>query len=747
MTWFGLRLELLGHWALKHYRLVGVVVAVLTFAAALMLPSITFDGNTDNLLQSNRRSYVEYQEFLSQFPTVASSVVLHITDQNAPLISKAGIEKLNQLQIDVSFLDQVEQVTSALSLRWFSSRDGAYVPVLPPNIRDDAAVTQAIEDATRHLPELTTLLSVEADAALFVIVLSDGSSIADHELDRFMDDLDTVIEDSGLRARRGGLGAVRHDVVSALKSDQFRVTALGTLLGVGIAFALFGNWTAVVLSNIPAMVSVIWTLGVMVAMRQPLDPLTTILPVFASILTFADGLHLVSNVRRRIVGGEKADNALEIALAEVGPATALTSITTAVAFASLVLAGAPLVDLAIFGVIAVSLSFLSVIIVLPVLGRFLAAGLERSSARGLALGRWIMPVVNRTAFERPLFVAVAAGACVAVLLLGRGIHSPNIDLSDYLSKSSEAYQAEAAIAQDFGGAERLYVSLPLPAGARFDHPDARRAIHKAHTAIETLMGEGRVTSLAGAWRGIGADDQLPDDIALEIERSSGFVSDDRQHVLLVATVEGLRPAQETVDLHSKLSQLPALADATITGPSVMNAFEASHVIGQLKFGLVLAAVLAAGLVGVVCRSGRIFAAVLLANVLVVLLIEVSAFAVDRPADFALYVALTIAIGVGIDDAVHLINLYLRQPESRPRTQALRLSINHAAPALMGATIVLCTNLMVTQFSALPVVSFIGLTVAAALAAALISNIVVLPAVLLVGNNEGDQPIPEKNLGL
>jgi len=737
MTWFGLRLELLGFWALNHHRMVAFIVAAFTFASVVAIPSITFEGNTDNLLQSDRRGYVEYQAFLSQFPTVASSVVLHIKGGGEPLISKSGIDKLNQLQIDVSFLDQVEQVTSALSLKWFDSNAGTYVPVLPLNHRDDAAVRQSIEDASRRLPELTTLISIEADAALFVIVLSGGSSIADRELEQFMEELDIVIADSGLDVRRGGLGAARHDVVSALKSDQFRVTVMGALLGVAIAFVLFGSWTAVVLSNVPAVVSVIWTLGVMAVMGQPLDPLTTILPVFASILTFADGLHLVSDLRQRIASGEKADSALARALSEVGPATALTSVTTAVAFASLVLAGEPLEDFAFFGVIAVGLSFLSVMVVLPILGKLLAGGLERSTARGLAIGRWIVPVAERTAIERPILVVLAAGACVALLMLGRGFYTPTIDLSDYLSESSEAYQADGVIARDFGGSERLYVSLPLRATERFDHPDSRQAILNAHTAIEELVGEGRVISLVGALRELRTGDQLPEDIFHEIVRSSGFVSEGRDQVLLVATVKGLRPAEETVDLHTRLSGHPALADATITGPSVMNAFEASYVIGQLKFGLVFAAIVAAGLVGAVCSSGRIFAAVLLANVLVVLLVEAFAFAVGRPADFALYVALTIAIGVGIDDAVHLINLYTRQPKQYPRIAAIRSSIDRASSALVGATIVLCVNIMVTQLSALPVVSFIGLTVAAALAAALLSNIVVLPAVLMAGNNRRD----------
>ena len=223
---------------------------------------------------------------------------------------------------------------------------------------------------------------------------------------------------------------------------------------------------------------------------------------------------------------------------------------------------------------------------------------------------------------------------------------------------------------------------------------------------------------------------MPEELAHEIRRAPAVMSDDGRTVLLSGMIKGLLPAGEVIDLYNRLTALPELKGASITGPAVMTAIENSYVIQQLKLGMLLAAVLAAGIVGLVCRSVRVFAGVFLANLLVVLLVEAGVWATGRLADFALFVALTIAIGVGVDNAVHIVNLHLRRAPSVTSSGSLGEVLELVAPALTASTLVLSAYILVTQFSALPVVNFIGVAIAVTLLVALVSNVVVLPATLV-----------------
>ena len=120
----------------------------------------------------------------------------------------------------------------------------------------------------------------------------------------------------------------------------------------------------------------------------------------------------------------------------------------------------------------------------------------------------------------------------------------------------------------------------------------------------------------------------------------------------------------------------------------------------------------------------------LANLLVVLLVEAGVWATGRLADFALFVALTVAIGVGVDNAVHIVNLHRRRGQAVSSHESLRKVLDLVAPALTASTLVLSAYILVTQFSALPVVNFIGVAIAITLLLALVSNVVVLPATLV-----------------
>lgn len=733
---FGFGLEQIGLWALSYPRFAGAVILLVTVAALSMLPSLKFDGNTANLLRSDRAGFTEFEDFQAAFPAAASSVTLHIQRQNGKLLSKTGLDELAELQLEISFLDGVDEVVSPFSLRHFDPVTKQFVTVLPEAFEDDADVSRQIQRGLDLLPELGAMVSIEGDAALMVIALTDGEALTDVELNAFFDELNAVVHASNFTILKAGLGAVRAELFTALVQDQIFVTLMGIFFAGVIAFVIFRNLRAVLLSNIPATLSVFWTLGFMAAMDQPLDPLTTILPIFASILTFADGLHLLSHWRRELAAGVDPQTAIRRVVHEVGPATSLTSVTTALALASLAVAGQPLYDLAFFGAMTVTIAFFSVIVVLPVLCRFMSGGVEDLGTGGLNFGKGIVPLAQQTAVRAPAFIVACTLLATALLLVVHANIPSSMDLADYLAKSSESHRAEEAIIEDFGGSDRIFLMMPLRKGVSYAEPETGQQVLKAHRALEEILGPAQVLSLAQIWRAIPEGEPIPDEIQSAIERSAGTVSVDGDHVLLVGIVEGLLPASEMQALVHRIGAHPAFEEAVITGSSVMIAFEASHVIDQLKLGLLLAAALAAGVVGAVCRSFRIGVGVLLANLFVVLLIEAGVAASGRAADFALFVALTIAIGIGVDDAVHIINLYLRKKDKLTPSKAILAAIDRSAPALMGSTFVLCTNMMVTQFSALPVVSFIGLTVSATLALALIANVIILPAVIVLVLRQG-----------
>ena len=95
------------------------------------------------------------------------------------------------------------------------------------------------------------------------------------------------------------------------------------------------------------------------------------------------------------------------------------------------------------------------------------------------------------------------------------------------------------------------------------------------------------------------------------------------------------------------------------------------------------------------------------------------------------VALTIAFGIAIDNAVHLINVHDAElREGKEPRHALSRAIEEVGPALTAGTVIICVSVLVTQISGLPVVPVLGQLMIATLVVALLSNLLILPANIL-----------------
>ena len=165
-----------------------------------------------------------------------------------------------------------------------------------------------------------------------------------------------------------GMPQIRSSIVRALIQDQTVLTTAGIVLGCLVAWFIFGDMKAALLCTVPAFLSVIWILALFAGTEVKLNFFTTALPALALIIAFADTIVLF--FKWQLLSGTVATlEGLRSAIRQVGPASSLTSITTALAFGSFAWADSDTMDtLAFFGVASVSLAFIAVIIGLPLAG-------------------------------------------------------------------------------------------------------------------------------------------------------------------------------------------------------------------------------------------------------------------------------------------------------------------------------------------------------------------------------------------
>jgi hypothetical protein len=387
----------------------------------------------------------------------------------------------------------------------------------------------------------------------------------------------------------------------------------------------------------------------------------------------------------------------------------------------------------------VALAFLAVIIGLPVVAHW---AMRFSLIRpGKVRKPAFQGIGNRfVTFVWPRPAAIAALAIVAVIVLSF-VHSrvrPEYLIADYLPTDAETRQAEL-LANEVGGRAQIFLSVPsADAGTSFSPANMAR-LDEVEAIAATMFARDHIFSLRTLARGV-KDEAALDNLAKEFARAppndrNSYRSRDGSRLLISVRISSeqsiVTTLQQVKALQTKLDRLSYGKDVVITGFEVLMAQEFSHLIDQLRTSLLIAIFLGVAIIGVATRSWAMAIVALTPNLLPIFSVELLVWLKGGVINISEVIALTIAFGIAIDNAVHVVNVYRTERRvGKEPPEALRLSMIEVGPALAASTVIICTSSLVTQASVLPMVPVVGKLMIATLLVAFFSNMVILPANIL-----------------
>lgn len=738
-----LGLERLGLLALRYPRTSGLLVVAATLLGLVQIfASLAFDGSFNRMLEGKNPAYVEFIAFERAFHTFSNDEVILV---RAPsLKTAAGFERLRDLQIELNFAEEVGGILSVFSLSRATADGKTLEPLLPESFADDATLRSTIAELAIRQPAVRSLYDPDAGAAVMVVIPKPGND-ASAGLDP-----DAVQKIKDLIAREGGADldvsfvgrpAIQRALISGLQRDQITLTAFATLMCAIISYVMFRTLTAALLCTLPPLIALAWYLGLQAAFGVKIDFLTTIIPVLLMVLTFADGLHLYFDWRRRCDAGDEPLQAIATAVSAVGPACVLAHVTTGVAFLALVAtSNVALIGMALAGILAITIGFIVVMVALPVAAHF-AVTLQAP------IGPLALPVLQGLARPglyalRRFSRAIVLGSTAATLpLLAVHLFAPaQYSLIDYVPFDAKVRDGIHSVDRIFGGSSQIFIALDRDtAGNTLSTAEIDR-LRQIETAIDGIVGQSRTMSIAAA-RNSAATDTTPPPDTLTLPPPGAHpllqwvISRDRTRLLMSTFISQKLSAADTSRLVARLERAIAAAApgarVSLTGPAVVHAAVVPDLITDLRHGLVGSILVSVIIMGLAFRSWRLGLACLVPNILPILLAEIGILVAWGGIDMTSAVALTIGFGLAVDDSIHLLNRYVAEPErERHPVQAMRRALQAVSPALVATTLVLSCGMLATFFSTLPTVGLFGGVMIGILVAALACDIFILPATAL-----------------
>ena len=457
---FGFGLERIGLAALARPRLFGFFLVLVTAIAGWHVPRVDFNGSLMSILPDSSKTYLEYQEQKEEFRDFSRDVAVIL--KSPRLFTASGLEDLRSIQLELALVDGVSGTASLFSIPDPDPQTGELGEFFPPYLEDDEQALSLLSRLLERFPAASNLVAMEEQSALIVVALDLGEDDARNARAygslREIKSAVSGIAPADFEIKYAGLTPIGLTILDTLVRDQVRLTVLGLVLGALVAIVLFRNLSAALVCAIPPALTAIWSVGLLSMMGISINYLTTVLPTLALVLAYADGIVLYHCWNRENAGHAAADSErmienLSFAVRRIGPATALTSITTAVAIASFTISpNTAMVEFGWLGVVFITFAFFAVITALPV-SAFLVVKLRWAKPGKSHIPEF--PFLTRFAIAAGRHAYLVAGIAIiaaALMFLLHNLLQAEYRVTDYLPTKSETLTAETVANEIFGGA-------------------------------------------------------------------------------------------------------------------------------------------------------------------------------------------------------------------------------------------------------------------------------------------------------
>ena len=296
------------------------------------------------------------------------------------------------------------------------------------------------------------------------------------------------------------------------------------------------------------------------------------------------------------------------------------------------------------------------------------------------------------------------------------------------------------IANDaFGGRSFVFVLVPTAGEGGMRLAENRERIQNVDELLSSGFPGSQVLSLDALLKRFTNPDALARIVELletaPDETRRRYISKDGAQMMVALRTPSHQSILETraqLDgMKTILSELPYSEEIVVTGFPVLLAQEFTALVEQMRQSLLIAVALAVAMIGLSTRSIKLALVSAIPNLLPILLVEGMLFIRGGYINITEVVALTIAFGIAIDNAVHVINAFrVERNTGVSEREALRLAIQEVGPALASSTLIICAAVAVMLTSSLPTIPVIGGLIIIILVIALVSNLLVLPATIL-----------------
>jgi len=751
---------------LRNRYLVLLLIGIITAFLASQMKYMKFSYTEANLLPENHEANLEYNKFLEIFGEEGNLVILGVKDST--IFTPQKFNAWNNLVKQFNGLEEISFTLSIADIKKLKkdtkNRKFVLEPLFDKKPKSTEEVLAIKKQLFENLPFYENLLFNKETGTLQTAIYIKKEIIntpkrRDFIYKQLIPIVENFEESYNVDIRISGMPYIRTLNAQNIQ-DEILLFVVGALLITAVIFFFFfRSFRATFITLLVVIIGVTWAFGFIGWFRYEITVLSALIPPLIIVIGVPNAVFLINKYQQEIKKHGNQAKSLQRVISKIGNATLMTNITTASGFATFVFVKSNL--LREFGILA-SVNIISIFIlallIIPIIYSFMP--LPKKKHLNHLERRWIENVVNwmeKTVKEQRIGIYFATVFCIILGIIGIYQIRVSGSLIEDMPKSLAFYKDIKFFENEFGGIMPLEILIDTKKDKGVMKLSTLKKMEKINETIEAFPELSKSISVINLvkyskqayYKGNPKYYQLPTSQEQSYIFSYTKNSDSNASMLNTYVDSTGRYARMTTFMKDVGSdkmdiiqeRLKAVIDkefssekydVSLTGKALVFIKGTNYLIKNLVFSLSLAIVLIALFMAWMFRSPQMILISLLPNILPLLITAGLMGFFDIPIKPSTILVFSIAFGISVDDTIHFLAKYRQELIAnkwriKPSVYA---ALRETGVSMFYTSIVLFFGFLVFTLSSFGGTIALGGLVSVTLLLAMVSNLLLLPSLLL-----------------
>ncbi|GGF67581.1 efflux RND transporter permease subunit [Wenyingzhuangia marina] len=745
-----------------------IIIAVITGLLASQFKNVQFSYTEANLLPEDNPVNIEYDKFLNIFGEEGNIIVLAVKDST--LFS--DVKKFNNwiaLADEISSHKKIiEGVVSFSNIKELKKNVEEQKFELTSIFTKKKYNQQEVDSISNHifndLPFYDHLLFNKETGTIQTIVYVDKQIVntkirSDYIKDTFNPLIKKFNKENNLQVRVSGMPYVRSMNAASVKSEM----GMFVLLGLGVTglifFLFFRSLRATAITLAVVIIGVLWSFGFIGLLGYQISILTALIPPLIIVIGVPNAIFLIHKYQQEIHKHGNKAKSLQRVITKVGNATLMTNLTTSAGFATFIFTKSTI--LKEFGVIA-SINIMGIFIIslclIPILYSFMP--LPKPKHLKHLEKKWVDTIVKgmtKIVRNKKPFVYIVSSILLLIAILGAFQIKVSGSLIEDMSKKTQFYKDIVFFEKEFGGILPLEILVDTKKEKGVMNLATLKRIDKLESEILKIPEFSKPISINNLvkftkqafYNGNPDFYKLPTsqekNFILSYAQNSGrdtnalsnMVDKTGRYARITTFMkdigtERMEQIQEELQIIIDKNFPKERYNVTMTGKALVFVKGTNYLIHNLIISLGLAIVLIAVFIGGLFKNSKMILISLIPNVFPLILTAGLMGFLGIPLKPSTILVFSIAFGISVDDTIHFLAKYRQEliaSKGKVRKSVYK-AIRESGISMFYTSIVLFFGFLVFVISSFGGTKALGGLVSITLLFAMISNLVILPSLLL-----------------